>query len=333
MMQPGSRRNRHARQLLASALLLLSLALLSGCAEDECVTCVEPAPVAPTQVYTESGDGRITVYWNDYPEIYNADIEGYAIWSRFYEPGDIQNPAREFFLIGEVAVGQNYDPDTGQYHYDDLDVDNAEDYEYAVSAYTASAESYLSFEFIVDTPLPMSESPLVLYDVLGPDAARSGFDFSLAGEFGSYEGNGAAGVVDPTAPGAQADVQVRFDAQGVPWLETRWDGVRAQDAGTFLDAAGQLDFAGVSWAPEFGWSGSGVLELIPGHIYVVELFNEFGSEDLHYAKLGVVGVDTGPGGRRVSIMWAYQLVNGLPELSTPDPDVVQRAATPQLIKL
>ncbi|MEZ4387626.1 MAG: hypothetical protein R3D98_08625 [Candidatus Krumholzibacteriia bacterium] len=312
---------------------VLCLGMLAGCSEDDCVSCVEPPPVAPTQVYSESGDGRITVYWNDYPEIYNSDIIGYRVWWRFYHPGDASNPARTFELLDEVLVGQNYDADTGQYFYRDIGVDNAVDYEYAVSAYTASAESYLSFEFVVDTPLPMSESPLAIHDVLGGNAAMSGFDFSVAAEFGEYGENGGAGVVDPTTPGTQADVRVRFDAQDVPWLETMWGGVRVQDYGTFLDAQGGLDFGGVSWAPEFGWSESGVLELIPGHIYVVELYNEAGTQDLHYAKLGVVSVEDTPTGGAVRVMWAYQLVDGLPELAAPEPQRPGRDPNLQLIKL
>jgi len=333
MMLLEARRKRQHGPWPAALLMIGCLTLLAGCEEDECATCVELPPVAPTQVYSESGDGRITVYWNDYPEIYNPDIEGYAIWSRFFQNGDELNPAREFYLIGEVAVGQNYDPDTGQYFYHDLEVDNAVDYEYAVSAFTSTAESYLSFEFVVDTPLPMSESPLTIHDVRGANAAQAGFDFSLAAEFGSYEGNGAAGVVDPTAPGSGADLQVRFDDQGIPWAEVLRPQVRIQDAGTFVDASGGLDFAGVSWAPDRGWSGSGMVELIRGHIYVIEIFDEAGTGATHYAKLGLVGVDSTPGSRRVSVLWAYQLVEDLRELTAPEPEVVGPGVSPRLIKL
>jgi hypothetical protein len=307
---------------------LLLLPFFGGCSEDDCVTCVPEPPVAPTQVYSASGDGRITVYWNDYPEIYSDDITGYIIWSRFYLPGDEDDPAREFFYLDEVAVGENYDPATGQYHYDDLDVDNAVDYEYAVSTLAAGGESYLSFEFVVDTPLPMSETPLSLFDVEGPNANLAGFDFSLAGEHGGGGGNGAEGVVDPTPPGSTADVRVRFDGNGIPWLETMRGDVHVQDYGTFLDDQGRLFFEGCSWAPEFGWSESGVVELITGHIYVIEIYNEPATGDIHYAKLGVVGVDQAS----VRIMWAYQLVNGLPELSAPEPRGAQ-TEQPMAIRL
>lgn len=304
---------------IVTILAVALLGVLGGCSDDDCVNCVDAPPVAPTQVYTSSGDGEVIVYWNDYPEFYSDDVQGYRIWSRFYEVGDEGDPTREFYLIAEVGVGQNYDPNSGQYFYVDDDVDNAVDYEYAVSAFTATGESYLSFEFVVDTPLPMSETPVTIHDVGGESAALAGFDFSRAAQFGEYGQNGDQGVVDPTVPGTAADVRVRFDANGVPYLETMRAEVRIQDYGTFLDGEDQLDFEGVSWAPEFGWSESGIVELIPGHIYVIEIYDEFGAQSLHYAKLGVVSIQNGPTDGLVRVMWAYQLVNGLPELSAPEP--------------
>ena len=81
------------RQTTAAAAViglqgLLLLSLLSGCETDECVSCVDAPPLAPTQVYSVSGDSRITVYWTDYPEIYSGDITGYRVWSRIFENGD-----------------------------------------------------------------------------------------------------------------------------------------------------------------------------------------------------------------------------------------------------
>jgi len=163
----------------------------------------------------------------------------------------------------------------------------------------------------------MSETPLTLFDVSGPSGQLSGFDFSRAGEHGGGQANGADGIVDPTVPGSGADIRIRFDGNGVPWLETLREDVHVQDYGTFLDGNRQLYFEGVGWAPEFGWSESGVLELIVGHIYVLEIVNEPAAGDVHYAKLGVVSSNSAVGS--VRIMWAYQLVNGLPELSAPEP--------------
>jgi hypothetical protein len=308
--------HRPVTAVAISVLGLLPLLLVAGCQEDDCVACVAPPPVAPTNVHSASGDGFITVYWDDDPEIYSDDITGYRVWSRYFEPGDELDPAREFYLIGEIAVGQNQDVATGRYHFIDDEVENAVDYEYAVSTVARSGESYLSFELIIDTPLPMSESPLTLFDVDGPSSHLSGLDLSLAAEHGAYEGNGAAGVVDGAAVGTSADVVLRYDAAGVPWLASTRPEVRLQDYGTFLDLDGDLYFEGVSWAPEFGWSASGLAELIPGHIYVVEIVDENAIGDVHYAKIGAVSADGAQ--RSARVMWAYQLVNGLPELAAPE---------------
>lgn len=289
------------------------LPLLGGCDESDCLNCQDPLPVAPTQVYTVAADCQVTVFWNDYPEYYTRRLQGYDIWRRDYQPGDENDPARLFYWLAHVAVGRNYDAQRGQYHYVDTTTLNANDYEYAVSSVASHGESYLSFEVVVATPLPMSESPITLFDMAGAQSHRSGFDFSLAAE---YSGNGAEAIVDPTVPGTTADIRIRFDASGVPWLETLREDVRVQDGGTFLDASSQLDFGGVYWAPEFGWSASGVLELITGHIYILEIANEPNADDLHYAKLGVASIDMES--RTARIMWAYQLVNGLPYLSVPE---------------
>jgi hypothetical protein len=303
---------------LGLLLALGGLLMAAGCSEDECVTCVEPQVLAPTQVYSVSGDGKVTLYWNDYPEIYSPDIAKYIVWSRYYEIDDEDNPDRIFEYIDEVNVGENYDASTGQYFYVDDLVTNAVDFEYAVSAVTTDGrESYLSFEFVVDTPLPMSETALTLFDYAGANSDLSGFDFSLAAEHGNYDSNGAEGVVDPTIENSTADIYVEFDDAGVPWLKTTREDIHVQDYGTFLDGAGQLYFEGVSWAPLTGYSESGVLELIAGHIYVVQIMHEPAPGDIHYAKLGVSAVDGVHGFAKIH--WAYQLVNGLPELAAPEP--------------
>lgn len=293
--------------LLILGVLLVAAVIVVGCSKDDCVSCVEPAPVAPTYVYSESGDGQVTLYWSDFPEIYNA-IDRYQVFSRFYTNGDENDPNREFFLIGEVPVGENFDPDTHEYHYvdDASDVQNGVDLEYAVRAVATNGQvGDLSYELVIDTPLPMSETPIEIFDANGAQGNLGGFDFSLQDD----------GRVDPNAPGTSADVQVVF-RDGVPYLEAMRTDVHLQDLGVFYDASGGLDFAGVSWAPDGGYSASGVLEIIADHVYVVEIVNEPQTGDLHYAKFGVAAINQAS--HSVLAMWAYQLVNGLPELSAPE---------------
>lgn len=312
-------RNCRPAAAIPSGALLLGLFILSpGCSTDECLHCVQPPPVAPTMVYSVNGDSRVTVYWNDYPEHYTEHLSGYDIWKRLYEPGDEYDLTRVFHFLAHVPAGNNYDSANGRYHYVDRDVQNAVDYEYAVSSVARHGQSHLSFELVIATPLPMSELPLSLYAVNGPMSHLAGFDFSLAAQHGTGPGSGAQGIVDPTVAGTTADVRLRFDDLGIPWLETMRPDVRVQDGGAFLDAGGDLDFAGVYWAPEFGYSTAGILELIVGHIYIIEIANEPATGDLHYAKLGVAHVNHAE--RSVGIMWAYQLVNGLPVLAIPEAD-------------
>lgn len=298
-------------KLVLAVLVAVGVFALAGCDEDECVNCIEQAPIAPTQVYSVSGDEMITIYWNDFPEAYNT-IDHYRVYSRYYQPGDEDDPNREFYEIGRVNAGTNFDADTGQYHFIDQgdDVENGLDYEYAVSAVSQGGlESYLSFELVIDTPLPMSEVPVEVFDAAGSQSALSGFDFSLAAE-------GQDGRVDPGAVQTSADVRVIF-REGVPYVEAVREDVHIQDYGTFTDRNGNLYFEGVSWAPEYGYSSSGVLELIAGHVYVLEIVNEDNPGSIHYAKLGVAQIR--PSTLSVRLMWAYQLVDGLPELSAPEP--------------
>jgi hypothetical protein len=299
-------------KLAVAVVLLGGIFLVAGCDEDECINCIEQVPIAPAQVFSVSGDEMITIYWDDLPEAYNT-IDHYRVYSRFYEVGDEDNPDREFFEIGRVNAGTNFDPDDGQYHFVDQgdDVENGLDYEYSVSAVSrAGLESYRTHQFrpLIDTPLPMSEVPIEVFDAGGSQAALSGFDFSLAAE-------GQDGRVDPGPLQTSADVRVAF-REGVPYLEAVRADVHLQDYGTFTDGNGNLYFEGVSWAPEFGYSASGVLELIEGHVYVLEIVNEVNPGTLHYAKLGVAQIRSST--QSVRIMWAYQLVDGLPELSVPE---------------
>jgi len=312
-MKSTSYRIPHWLTLPVLALALAGIAVLAGgCSDDdECVTCIDPPPVTPTQVYSVSGDNQITLYWSDYAEIY-GDIAYYRVYSRAYTPGDEDSPDRFTTddVIAEVSVGTNYDPTYGQYHYVDdfADVEgdvNGLDFEYAVDAVAADGQAsrYLSFELVIDTPLPMSEQPVELVDTASDPDALGAFDFSLLDQ----------GRVAPGDPDEAPDVRVVFD-EGVPYLETTREDVLVQDYGTFIDGNGDLLFSGLSWGPEQGYSSTGRVELIAGHIYALKILSEpGGTTDTHYAKLGVDRVLAGS----VLVMWAYQVQPWLPELAPP----------------
>ena len=108
---------------------------------------------------------------------------------------------------------------------------------------------------------------------------------------------------------------------GIPVFGDKGASVHIQDFGVCTDAQGNLVFECVGWAPADGYSSTGVLELILGHIYVLEIVDYSGdSVEVFYAKFGITRVDS----QSVDIVWAYQTIEGLPELLAPDDPADQR---------
>jgi len=310
-------RMRAAIQAAFLVAMMAMVALLAGCeSEDDCLNCVElPPPVVPTGVHSISGDNLVIVQWYDisyapYDDSYNENVVKYYIYSLFFEEGDQGIPNREFFKIGEVAWDEFFDGDTGLHWFYDYDAENGEQYEYAVASVNAAGlESALSYEFVVDAPLPMS--PLFNGNYLSvelddgniPLITTSGFNFEKAASNQSIINEG---VVNPATD--TYDIKILFE-NGVPYVEANPARVLLQDFGVFT-SNGELIFEGVGWAPADGYSQTGRLELVKGHIYVLEIQ---GSQ-LNYAKFGV----TGTGTSSVNIIWAYQTIAGLPELKAPE---------------
>lgn len=302
------------------ALAPVILLGMFGCSEDDCVNCVEPGPPAvPTGVFKVNGDSEATIYWYDlnYPRA--ETLTAYRIYSRVFQVGDEDDPDRVFYLIGEVGRDENFNESSGLHWFVDTEVENGVFYEYAVSSISAAgSESNLSYEFVLAAPLPTSSSPVEIFDPEGPNGDQGGFDFSAAAAGGS-------GLVDPEAPGNTADVMVVFTA-GIPYLQVVGESVSIQDYGTFLDDEGDFHFDAVSWAPLYGYSTAGLLELIEGHVYIVEIANS--DDDFHYAKLGVALIRSPSTPESldgsVEVLWAYQLINGSPQLSAPQERIVGR---------
>ncbi len=310
-----------AKGIAAAGLALLLLpALLTGCDNDDCVSCVEmDPPVVPTGVHSISDDNRVIVQWYDisyypYDGKYNPNVVTYVIYSRFFEDGDEYDPNREFVVIGEVAWDENFDESSGLHWFDDVEAVNGERYEYAVSAVNAAGtESALSYELVTDAPLPMGLDPVRIYgadDAADTYAIVSGFDFSDL----------YSQPVDPFAVDSTYDIRVYFQ-DSVPYVQTAGASVKIQDYGMFVDGQGYLAFEGVSWAPDadYTYSTTGTQELILGHVYVLKI----DGAETHYAKFGVTNIDD----TSVSIIWAFQTIAGLPELKAPperDPEPENR---------
>lgn len=304
------RRFTHLLPLVA----VLAVLGLTGCSDDDCVSCVElEPPVVPTGVHSITGDNYVEVRWIEisyapYEGTYSENVVKYNVWRRNFVDGDENDPDRVFTdLLGEVAWDENYISALGLHYFEDWTAVNGQRYEYAVESVNAAGlRSALSFELVTDAPLPMSLAAVELFDAGSAAGALGGWDFSAL----------ESGRVDPNLGGTPADIRVFWDDLRQGMMVETMDPVNVliQDLGVFSYDDGSLWFEGVSAAPWDGWSNTGIIELVLNHIYVVEIWDP-GSQTLHYAKFGVTEVNDGADPRSIRMHWAYQTISGLPELS------------------
>jgi hypothetical protein len=175
----------------------------------------------------------------------------------------------------------------------DRNVVNGRTYFYAVAAVDRCGyESDLSYELAFDTPRPEGFDEF-LYDANGDNWRRSAWDFD------AYR----------NVPWDVTDADVFFLwSDGVPYLV-------CADEYTDIQDAGFAGFDDVSWAPTEGWSPTGTVEVVPGHVYVVWTWNN------HFAKVRVRQVQGG----YIVFDWAYQIDGGNQELS---PRIPMRPLSP-----
>lgn len=345
-MVTGQRVSRTARRSARAMILMAVLGaglFLAGCSDDDCLNCADlPPPVVPNGVLSTSGDGYVIVQWNDlvyapYDLQYNEHLVAYEVYRRHYEFGDEHIEDRTFDPnpIATIAWddADHYDGTLGIYFYVDENVTNGSQYEYAVASVNAAGDrSALSFEFVADAPLPMSPLdnegwfvPLAIFDANAVGASGYGFVFSRAA---ASPGQLNYGRVTPGVEVLVADIEIFFSGSpSTPFVTRGGDHVRLQDLGDFSDGSGNVIFEGVTWAPLNGYSATHTMELVAGHVYVAEI--RTGPGTWHYAKFGVDSIGTGV----VNIIWAYQLIANLPELSAPSGDRGQETDGPRLISL
>lgn len=279
-----------ARILLATAALLWA-----GCEHRSRNRIVGPyddsiAPDEPRSVTTVTGDGFVTLYWSA-PQA--LDVDAYAIY--------ISVDDQDYWFVAEVSVHQRHWVVDGSRIPRSVPVEfvNGNTYWFGVTAIDrAGNESPLSNgSTTFDTPRPAGKG-LRLFDVNGPRAQESGYDFSRS-PYG-YAMHGAD---------LFADIYFVRDA-GRAWMRTAHPGVvEMQDMG-WRD----FDDAAVGWFSESEWHGSSSVALSPGHVYVVRIWEETRpdnqNEPFNVGKFQVTGLDA----ESVTLQWAYQISPNNPEL-------------------
>lgn len=281
------------------ALALGALLPLAGCDSDDPTTVADTQPPAvPTGVTSVTGDGVVTVLWNDLDQV---DLVGYDIYRH-----DGNDPEfGPYYRIGTIGWDENWLDDGLTHWFDDFDVVNGQTYYYAVLAFDeAGNESNLSYETVPDTPRPQGEDAWV-YDRLGPLADAAGFDF----------GDLSSDALAWDHP--DADISVEFDGNGVPWVVAA-DHALIQDWGT-------IALPWVDYAPRDGYSAAGRAELIVGHSYIVQI----AQGGIHFAKFEVTQITT----NGVRIDWAYQIDENNPELKVAPERRRDSGSSPDLVRL
>lgn len=246
---PIDRTTRLSGVVSAVAAVMLMLPFVAGC-DDEDPVVVDAPPFPPDGVFSITGDGVVSIFWNPNQE---PDLQGYIVYR------SVANPGPYYALDGAVLSASTTS-------YDDFDVVNGETWFYAVTAFDASGESELSLDTVFDTPRPEGFG-LVLVE-LGQDPSRAGYDFS------SLSNSSQAASLGTT--------DIYFESTGgVNYVVAADPLVDIQDYGV-------IDLVAVDWAPETGWAPSKRAEAIVGHSYIVRVTD--GQGDFNMAKFEVTEV-------------------------------------------
>lgn len=237
---PHSRSRMRPWSWAAMVIALGAALVFSGCEsrdddadDDWCWNPDHTAPVAPTCLWSVTGDDEVLILWCANTE---EDLDGYRIYRSTRSDGYFPRLAS----VGEGATS-----------FVDHDVRNGETYWYVLSAFDRSGnESELTPDAIHDTPRPDGSGLRIYNGRLTPD--RSGYDFSQAEVLDFRE--------------LEADVYFwQTDNEGAWMIATE----RSDDEYTDIQDAGYLALDDVDWAPANGWAPSGEVPLIEGHTYVV----------------------------------------------------------------
>lgn len=223
------------------------------------------SPAVPRGLRSITGDQEVMLVWFENTE---PDLAGYRIYRSLTESG-------YYYLIGETNLD----------YFLDYGLENGITYFYAISAFDIhDNESDLSYELVYDTPRPegFNEKIFDYHDY--PNYA--GWDFD------DYE------VVPFDWPAC--DFYYGYDG----YMEAGYFYV-GRPNGDIQDFGYTESLDDVTYAPQNGWSATGIVEVIVGHTYI------FWTWDDHYAKFRVTAI----GPNYVVFDWAYQIDPGNPELA------------------
>lgn len=228
---PIDRTTQLSGAVSSAVAVMLMLPLVAGC-QDEGPVVADAPPFPPDGVFSVTGDGVVTIYWNPNQE---GDLAGYGVYRGTQEFGRYDH-------LADVSASTTL--------FDDTDVVNGDTWFYAVTAYDAAGhESELSRETVDDTPRPEGFG-LVLVE-LGQDPSHAGYDFSSLSNASQAASLGTTDIYFESSGG------VNYVVAADPLVD--------------IQDYGLIDLVWVDEAPNGGWAPSKRAEAIDGHSYFVRI--------------------------------------------------------------
>ena len=207
--------------------------------------------------------------------------DGYVLLTWFSNP-EPDLAGYDVYRASTFTGPYTYVASTADTFYVDYNVINGNTYFYAIAAYDQDGlQSDLSPDYVKDTPRP--EGVVVLYD-FNTSPNDAGFDFSAEARVPWNSAN--------------SDIYLEYYVPNLTFYINANAGTDIQDYG-YADT-----LADVGWAPTQGWSDLGYVEVVLGHVYIINTW------DNHFAKFRAnqIGPDW------VRLEWAYQVDPDNPEL-------------------
>ena len=221
-------------------------------------------PSVPRGLRSITGDGEVFLIWYENTE---SDLAGYRIYRSLTASG-------YYYLIGETNLD----------YFLDYGLTNGQTYYYAITAFDCNNnESELSYEIVYDTPRPEGYNEKI-------------FDFY---EYPNYSGWNFSAYSIVSYNASSCDFYYGYDdINEAHYFYIGRPGGLIQDFG-YTESLDEI-----TYAPDQGWSLTGIVEVILGHTYIIWTW------DNHFAKVRVTSVSSD----YVIFDWAYQIDPGNPEL-------------------